>query len=136
MRVRWRRANPAAWAGAFWPGTQPSLEAQLCNLADEIAYNTHDIDDGVRSGLLAYEQLLELPAFAGFHREALGAFADLGGRRLLFEMLRRMLSAQVHDLIGCSARRSPNAHRKTPTRRAGRRRWWPSVATGRRRRRP
>ena len=97
--------EPGGVGRRFLARTQPSLEAQVCNLADEIAYNTHDIDDGVRSGLLAYEQLLELPAFAGFHREALGAFADLGGRRLLFEVLRRMLSAQVHDLIGCSARR-------------------------------
>ena len=97
--------EPGGVGRRFLDRTQPSLEAQVCNLADEIAYNTHDIDDGVRSGLLAYEQLLELPALEQFHREALGAFPELGGRRLLFEVLRRMLSAQVHDLIGCSAAR-------------------------------
>ncbi len=97
--------EPGGVGRRFLDHTQPSLEAQVCNLADEIAYNTHDIDDGVRSGLLAYEQLLALPAFAQFHREALGAFPGLGGRRLLFEVLRRTLSAQVHDLIGCSTAR-------------------------------
>lgn len=97
--------EPAGVGRRFLDRTQPSLEAQVCNLADEIAYNTHDIDDGVRSGLLAYEQLLELPEFARFHQEALGAFPGLAGRRLLFEGLRRMLSTQIYDLIGCSARR-------------------------------
>jgi dGTPase len=41
----------------FLEGRQPSLEAQICNLADEIAYNNHDVDDGLRSGLLTLEQL-------------------------------------------------------------------------------
>ncbi|MES2993591.1 MAG: deoxyguanosinetriphosphate triphosphohydrolase [Pseudomonadota bacterium] len=89
----------------FLDHTQPSLEAQLCNLADEIAYNTHDIDDGVRSGLLAYEQLLALTPFERFHRESLAAHPGLSGRRLLFEALRRMLSTQVYDLIDSSAAR-------------------------------
>ena len=97
--------EPGGVGRRFLDHTQPSLEAQVCNLADEIAYNTHDIDDGVRSGLLAYDQLLALPDFAQFHREALVAFAGLAGRRLLFEVLRRMLSSQVYDLIGRSAAR-------------------------------
>jgi dGTPase len=54
---RWRPPSPAAWRRRFIDGTQPSLEAQLVNLADEIAYNAHDIDDGVRSGLLDAGQL-------------------------------------------------------------------------------
>ena len=94
--------EPGGVGRRFLDRSQPSLEAQLCNLTDEIAYNTHDIDDGVRSGLLAYEQLLELPLFQRFHREALAAFPELAGRRLLFETLRRMLSAQVYDLIDTS----------------------------------
>jgi dGTPase len=97
--------EPGGVGRRFIAHTQPSLEAQLCNLADEIAYNTHDIDDGVRSGLLAYEQLLALPAFERFHRESIAAHPGLAGRRLLFEALRRMLSAQVYDLIACSAAR-------------------------------
>jgi len=83
----------------FLNGTQPSLEAQLCNLADAIAYNTHDIDDGVRSGLLSLEQLGGVELFALCRDEALAEFASLSGRRLLFDILRRMLSWQVQDLI-------------------------------------
>ena len=94
--------EPGGVGRRFIDRTQPSLEAQVCNLADEIAYNTHDIDDGVRSGLLVYEQLLELPLFLRFHHEALRAFPGLAGRRLLYETLRRMLSAQVYDVIDAS----------------------------------
>lgn len=83
----------------FLDGTQPSLEAQLCNLADEIAYNAHDIDDGVRSGLLQPEQLADVPLFEAFRREVLRDHPQLQGRRVLYETIRRMLSAQVYDVI-------------------------------------
>ena len=87
----------------FLDGTQPSLEAQLCNLADEIAYNAHDIDDGVRSGLVSLEQLADVPLFDAFRRETLAEFPHLAQtlhqRRLLYESIRRMLSAQVHDVV-------------------------------------
>ncbi len=86
----------------FITGTQPSLEAQLCNLADEIAYNAHDIDDGVRSGLLTMEQLESVELFASCRHESLAEYAALAGRRLLFDTLRRMLSRQVYDLIGAT----------------------------------
>ena len=56
-------------ARRFIDGTQPSLEAQLANLADEIAYNAHDIDDGVRSGLLTLTQVAEVPLFALEHMD-------------------------------------------------------------------
>ncbi|CAH0354351.1 deoxyguanosinetriphosphate triphosphohydrolase [Aquabacterium sp. CECT 9606] len=83
----------------FLQGTQPSLEAQLCNLADEIAYNAHDIDDGVRSGLITMEQLEDVPLFTRFRDETLSEFPDVKGRRLLFDTIRRMLSQQVYDVI-------------------------------------
>ena len=79
--------------------SQPSLEAQLANLADEIAYNAHDIDDGVRSGLLSMDQLTEVALFERHSQEARVQHAGLAGRRLLFETIRRMLSAQVYDVI-------------------------------------
>ena len=85
---------------------QPSLEAQLCNLADEIAYNAHDIDDGVRSGLITMAQLRELPLFERYRAQAQAEFAPLGApdgqRRLLYEAIRRMLSAQVYDVIAAT----------------------------------
>ena len=90
-------------ARRFLDRTQPSLEAQLCNLADEIAYNAHDIDDGVRSGLLTLAQLEDVPLFDDFRRETLAEHPHLAsgtqGRRLLYEAIRRMLSAQVYDVI-------------------------------------
>jgi dGTPase len=94
-------AEPEGPARRFLDGTQPSLEAQLVNLADEVAYNAHDVDDGVRSGLITVEQLREVPLFARFHEQALAQpnAAAAGGRRVLAETLRRMLSAQIADLV-------------------------------------
>jgi dGTPase len=90
--------EPGGVAQRFLSGGQPSLEAQLCNLADEIAYNAHDIDDGVRSGLVTLEQLTEVPLVQRFLRETLSDHPQLLGRRLLSETLRRMLSTQVYDV--------------------------------------
>lgn len=81
------------------PWLQPSLEAQLANLADEIAYNAHDIDDGVRSGLLTLAQLQQVELFSEYSAEALRQHPKLAGRRLLFETIRLMLSAQVYDVL-------------------------------------
>jgi len=84
------------------PLLQPSLEAQLANLADEIAYNAHDIDDGVRSGLLSLEQLEDVELFKTYSQQALKQHPELKGRRLLFETIRLMLSAQVYDVIAAT----------------------------------
>ncbi|WP_332813393.1 deoxyguanosinetriphosphate triphosphohydrolase [Ramlibacter sp.] len=100
---RLEAAEPGGVARRFLDRTQPSLEAQLCNLADEIAYNAHDIDDGVRSGLLAMEQLDGIELFARFRDQALQQHPGLHGRRLLYESIRRMLSAQVYDVIDATA---------------------------------
>ena len=87
----------------FLERTEPSLEAQLCNLADEIAYNAHDVDDGVRSGLITLEQLEEVTLFHRFLSQTLNQHPHLRDatqdRRLLYETIRQMLSAQVHDVI-------------------------------------
>ncbi|MEB0110135.1 dGTPase [Variovorax sp. GrIS 2.14] len=91
--------EPNGVARRFLDGTQPALEAQLCNLADEIAYNAHDIDDGVRSGLITVESLAEVELFERYRREALQEHPQLHGRRVLYETIRRMLSAQVYDVI-------------------------------------
>jgi len=95
-------------ARRFLDRTQPGLEAQLCNLADEIAYNAHDIDDGVRSGLLTLDQLQEVPLVDDFRRQTLADHPHLQdpsqARRLLYETIRRMLSAQVYDVIAATQR--------------------------------
>ena len=93
--------EPGGVGQRFLRGQRPSLEAQLCNLADEIAYNAHDIDDGVRSGLLTLEQLQEVPLFERYRAQALVDHPALAGapRRLLYEAIRRMLSDQVYDVI-------------------------------------
>ncbi len=91
--------EPGGVGRRFLNGTQPSLEAQLCNLADEIAYNAHDIDDGVRSGLITLEQLEAVPLFTRFRDETLSEHPHATGKRLLFDSIRRMLSQQVYDVI-------------------------------------
>ncbi|MBL8308308.1 MAG: deoxyguanosinetriphosphate triphosphohydrolase [Rubrivivax sp.] len=95
-------AEPEHPARRFLVGQQPSLEAQLVNLVDELAYSTHDIDDGVRSGLVTMAQVSTVPLFAHHRAEVLAqhpALADKPGKRLLFETLRRMLSGLLGDLI-------------------------------------
>ena len=91
--------EPSGVAARFLTKGQPSLEAQLCNIADEMAYNAHDIDDGVRSGLISLSQLEDVALFDDYSRQVQTEFADLSGRRLLYEAIRRMLSDQVYDVL-------------------------------------
>jgi dGTPase len=81
---------------------QPGLEAQLANLADEVAYNNHDVDDGLRSGLVTVEQLREVALFRDQHEAVTGAYPDIAPRRLQHEVVRRMINRQVIDLIETS----------------------------------
>ncbi|MFN3985802.1 MAG: deoxyguanosinetriphosphate triphosphohydrolase [Rhodocyclaceae bacterium] len=83
----------------FLEGRQPSLEAQLANLADEIAYNNHDIDDGLRSGLITLEQLDEVEVFRAQRTLVEAAWPGLGGRKLVHETIRRMINLMVCDLV-------------------------------------
>ncbi|MBD8567137.1 deoxyguanosinetriphosphate triphosphohydrolase [Oxalobacteraceae sp. CFBP 8763] len=88
----------------FIERSQPSLEAQLTNLADEIAYNNHDIDDGLRSGLITMAQMEEVELFARLHREVEARYPGLPGRRALYETIRLMITAMTADLVDTSAR--------------------------------
>jgi dGTPase len=92
---------------------QPTLEAQLANLADEIAYNNHDIDDGLRSGLLTIAQLDEVDFYARHRREVETAFPGIGGRRAINETVRRMINALIVDLIQSSEIQIRDAQVKT-----------------------
>ncbi|HEX9687269.1 MAG TPA: deoxyguanosinetriphosphate triphosphohydrolase [Burkholderiales bacterium] len=82
---------------------RPSLEAQVANLADEIAYNNHDVDDGVRSGLLDLAQLSEVTVFARHMKAVLREYSRLPPRRLRHETVRRMIDTLVTDLVRTSA---------------------------------
>ena len=86
----------------FIDKTQPSLEAQLVNLADQIAYNNHDVDDGLRSGLINIDQLLEIKLFADQHGNVKQSYPELSGRRLIHEIIRRMINLQIIDLVETS----------------------------------
>lgn len=93
----------------FLNGQQPSLEAQICNLADEIAYNNHDVDDGLRSGLISLEQLQEVSLFSRHLFAVEQAFPGITGRRRIHETIRRIIDAQVTDLLNESGRRIAQA---------------------------
>lgn len=89
----------------FLDGTQPSLEAQITNLADAIAYNNHDIDDGLRSGLITLAQLDEVAIFAR-HRDIVDAeYPGLEERRRVAEIVRRMINTLIVDLTATTAAR-------------------------------
>jgi dGTPase len=89
---------------------QPSLEAQVANLADEIAYNNHDVDDGLRSGLITLEQLSEVSVFARHLAEVRNRYPQLEGRRLIHETVRRMINSQVQDLCRQSSKKISEAN--------------------------
>jgi len=83
----------------FLNKTHASLEAQTVNLADEIAYNNHDVDDGLRSGLIDIEQLLDVHLFKEQFDVVHKKYPSLDGRRRIHEIIRRMINRQMVDLI-------------------------------------
>ncbi len=83
----------------FINNQQPSLEAQITNLADEIAYNNHDVDDGLRSGLITLEQLSGVQLFASHLEGVNKKYPQLEGRRVVHETVRSMINTLVTDLI-------------------------------------
>jgi len=89
----------------FLRRTQPSLEAQLVNLADEIAYNHHDVDDGLRAGLITIVGLCDTALFGGEHSAVTRQYPNLAPRRVVYETVRRMIGRVVTDLITTSEQR-------------------------------
>ena len=83
----------------FIEHTQPSLEAQITNIADEIAYNNHDVDDGLRADLINVEQLMEIELFHEPYTEVSQRYPGLPARRLIHETVRRMIDGLITDLI-------------------------------------
>jgi len=86
----------------FLKNQQPGLEAQVANIADEIAYNNHDVDDGLRSGLISFEQLKNCHLFNENYQEVIGKWPEIGPGRVRHEVIRRMINQQVSDLIETS----------------------------------
>jgi dGTPase len=84
---------------------QPSLEAQLTNLADEIAYNSHDVDDGLRAGLLQVDELADIALFQTQYADVRRLYPGLAPRRTIHEVVRRLINCQVVDLIETSLAR-------------------------------
>lgn len=82
----------------FLKGHAPSLEAQIANLADEIAYNNHDIDDGLRSGLIEISQLLQVSIFAEHYEQVIRQHPTIERKRLVAEVIRAMINTLVQDL--------------------------------------
>ena len=83
----------------FLENKQPGLEAQLANIADTIAYNNHDVDDGFRAGLLSFDKLCEEHLFYEQYQIVQAEHPDLEDRRLIYEIIRRMINYVVSDLI-------------------------------------
>jgi dGTPase len=77
-----------------------SLEAQVAAISDDIAYNTHDIDDGLRSGLLTFDMLEDVPFLAGLMREVRDRYPNLDPSRFAYEVTRRQITHMVEDVIG------------------------------------
>ena len=86
----------------FIKKNKPSLEAQIANIADEIAYNNHDIDDGLRANLLNIDSLRESKFVESNYREVVKKWKDLNERQIRHEIVRRMIDYIVSDLIETS----------------------------------
>lgn len=86
----------------FLEKNQASLEAQVCDLADEIAYNNHDVDDGLRYGLINTEQLLGIQLFRDQYEIVNQLYPNLNPRRQIHEIIRRVINKMIVDLIDTS----------------------------------
>ncbi|MDX1515490.1 MAG: deoxyguanosinetriphosphate triphosphohydrolase [Woeseiaceae bacterium] len=95
----------------FLKREQPGLEAQLANIADAIAYNNHDVDDGLRAGLITAAQLCDQPLFGRHYETVRAKYPELEDRRLIYEVIRRMIDTVVTDLIEHTRR---NLERERP----------------------
>ena len=111
-RANARRLGPLG--ERFLEGGQPSLEAQVANLADEIAYNNHDVDDGLRAGLLDVEALAAAALFRERYETVRARWPALAGRRIIHETIRAMINRQATDLLEASRAAIEAAHPGSP----------------------
>ena len=97
----------------FIDKTQPGIEAQMVNLADAIAYNSHDVDDGLRAGLISIEQLREVALFKSLYADVVKDYPDLADKRVIYEIVRRMIDEQIKDLIAASQKKISQVNPET-----------------------
>lgn len=93
----------------FLQKRQPGAEAQLVDLADEIAYNNHDVDDGLRYGLIELDELREVKIFSDQFDQVQRRYPDISNRRRIHEIIRRMINRMVVDLVENSQLRLSDA---------------------------
>ena len=97
----------------FLDKTQPSLEAQLTDYSDETAYNNHDIDDGIRYGLISIDDLLKIELFRDQYDIVNKQYSGLDDKKLIHEIIRRMINVMVVDLIDTSRENIASANLKS-----------------------
>jgi dGTPase len=91
----------------------PSAEAQIASLADDIAYNNHDFDDGLRAGLFDLDDVADLPLIGILLAEVRAKYPTLDRQRVIYETIRRMIGAMVYDLTEETQRRLKDAKVQT-----------------------
>ncbi|MGD2054445.1 MAG: deoxyguanosinetriphosphate triphosphohydrolase [Gammaproteobacteria bacterium] len=89
-------------AQRFIDKTQPGLEAQIVDLSDETAYSNHDVDDGLRYGLILFDELLDIKLFRDQYEKVAGRYHEINNRQMIHEIIRRMINVMVVDLIDTS----------------------------------
>jgi dGTPase len=100
-------------AKRFLDKTQSSLEAQLVDLSDETAYSNHDVDDGLRYGLIAFDDLLEIKLFRDQYDKVAARYHEINNRQMIHEVIRRMINVMVVDLIDTSRKNIAAANPET-----------------------
>ncbi|MBI4584168.1 MAG: deoxyguanosinetriphosphate triphosphohydrolase [Planctomycetes bacterium] len=103
--IKHGKAGPEGVPEEFHPEWRPLLEAQLADLADSLAYDCHDIDDGLRSGFITFEDLLEVQLWREAEAELVGSHSGLDRKVFIARMVSHLIDEQVRDLIETTHRR-------------------------------